>query len=147
MGETAAASARQAGLGEDMATLLSLLEKPEVLQEINRWQEFSQRRSCRQTARQGLERLAFGSIEDAVCLVYQEELPGREKLAQMDLTCVSEMKRPKGGGCEIKLVDRMKALELLANLHEEGGSEAGAEDFLRALEQSSADCFAPEEPM
>lgn len=143
MGEHPAAAARQAGLKEDAASLMALLENPGIQTEAERWQSCSKSQLCRQAARQGLERLAFGSIEDAVRLVFLEELPEKEELARMNLACISEIKRPKGGGCEIKLVDRIKALELLASLPEEKES-TGADSFLKALE-SSVRCFEERE--
>lgn len=87
----------------------------------------------------GLKRLAFGSIADAVSLFFAEEPPKNPDA--LDLFCVSELKRPKGGGLEIKFFDRLKALEFLATIAE-GGSENGAEPFYRALERSAQGLFA-----
>lgn len=61
----------------------------------------------------GLERLAFGSIADAVQLMLCETPPTKGELEGMDLFMISEIKKPKGGGMEIKFFDRLKALELL----------------------------------
>ena len=66
----------------------------------------------REKARAGYERLAFGSISDAVRLMFEEELSG-EVLASYDLFNVAEIKRPKDGAMEIKFFDRLKALEKL----------------------------------
>ena len=41
------------------------------------------------------------------------------------------MKRSEKGAVEVKLLDRLKALEMLTALTEEGGE--GMEEFLRAL--------------
>ena len=60
----------------------------------------------------GYRRLAFGSISDAVSLLYMEK-PTKEQLEHMDLFLVSEIKRPKDGSMEIKFFDRLKALEKL----------------------------------
>ena len=38
-----------------------------------------------------------------------------EKLPKLDLFNVSEIKRPRGGGMEIKFFDRLKALEKLTD--------------------------------
>ena len=59
---------------------------------------------------------------------------GTEKL---DLFNVSEIKRPKGGGLEIKFFDRLKALEHLEQLCT-GGDEDSALPFYKALENSAA---------
>lgn len=58
----------------------------------------------------GYQRLAFGSICDAISLLYKSD-PSKEDLEGMDLFLVSEIKRPKDGSMEIKFFDRLKALE------------------------------------
>jgi len=68
--------------------------------------------SSREFARCGFERLAFGSISDAVSLLYLEK-PTRKELQEMDLFCISEIKKPKDGSVEIKFFDRLKALQQL----------------------------------
>ena len=88
----------------------------------------------------GLCRLAFGSASDAVRLALCEEAPSPGELSGMDLFLISEIKRPKPGSCEVKLHDRMTALELLAQYGErrKDGTAAG---FLEALRSA-----APVEP-
>ena len=61
----------------------------------------------------GLLRLATGQSNDAVKLVFADEMPNQDELERMDLFNVSEIKRVKGGGVEIKLFDRQKAFEKL----------------------------------
>lgn len=68
----------------------------------------------------GYQRLAFGSICDAVSLLYKSN-PSPDELADMDLFLVSEIKRPKDGSMEIKFFDRLKALEKLSAEKEEQG--------------------------
>ena len=53
----------------------------------------------------GLKRLAFGSCSDAVYLVFADELPPAEVISGLDLFNVSEIKRVKGGGVEVKLFE------------------------------------------
>lgn len=53
----------------------------------------------------GLRRLAFGSCSDAVYLVFADELPPVDVIGKLDLFNVSEIKRVKGGGVEVKLFD------------------------------------------
>ena len=70
----------------------------------------------------GYQRLAFGSISDAVSLLFMQN-PTQEELRAMDLFSVSEIKRPKDGTMEIKFFDRLKALEKLsAGIENEGGA-------------------------
>ena len=86
----------------------------------------------------GLRRIAFGNISDAIKLLFAEELP--EDIDSLDLFCISEIKRPKSGGTEIKFFDRIKALEQLASLAESGNS-AKAEPFYKILEKSAQNLF------
>lgn len=88
-----------------------LLTRQDIRDEIARLCCFKKQIGT-ELARLGYERLAFGSISDAVSLLYLEN-PTKEELAGMDLYCVSEIKRPKDGSMEIKFFDRLKALEKL----------------------------------
>ena len=88
-----------------------LLCREDIRSEIARICELKKQTS-RELARAGYERLAFGSISDAVSLLYLEN-PTRDDLKGMDLYCISEIKRPKDGSMEIKFFDRLKALEKL----------------------------------
>jgi hypothetical protein len=47
---------------------------------------------------------------------------------------LSEIKRNSNGTVEIKLLNRLDALELLSKLISEGGSQSAAEEFFRALQ-------------
>lgn len=84
----------------------------------------------------GYRRLAFGSVADAVRLLLASD--GDEPLNPdtLDLFSVSEIKRPKGGGLEIKFFDRQKALDRLAELQETAADSALP--FYKALERSAA---------
>ncbi|MBP9988650.1 MAG: terminase small subunit [Ruminococcus sp.] len=82
----------------------------------------------------GYRQLAFGSVADAMKLLFAEDNIDCEDL---DLFNISEIKRPKTGGIEIKFFDRIKALEHLEEL-----SNASQQDkalpFYSALEKSAA---------
>lgn len=85
----------------------------------------------------GLRRLAFGSCKDAVVLAFSEELPPPEVIEKLDLFNVSEIKRVKGGGVEIKLFDRLKALEKLYELECSAGDHGNALGLMDALLRSA----------
>lgn len=85
----------------------------------------------------GLKRLAFGSCRDAVYLAFAEELPPPSVIAELDLFNVSEIKRVKGGGVEVKLFDRMKALEKLYELENAFDHRDRAEGLIAALTASA----------
>lgn len=86
----------------------------------------------------GLKRLAFGSVSDAVKLIFtdREEVTG-SFLEGLDLFNVSEIKFQKTGGIEIKFADRLKALTLLSELGERGEDDS-ALPFYKALERGAA---------
>ena len=87
-----------------------LLAREDIAQEIMRI-SFLRKEMSSRFAKLGLEKLAFGSISDAVSLLYMKE-PGRDELEKMDLCCISEIKT-KDGYMEIKFIDRLRALEKL----------------------------------
>ena len=74
-----------------------------------------------------LAELAFGQPNDCVRLAL-EELPD---LKGLDLSLLSEIKRSDKGMVEIRLIDRVKVLERLAQAREEEGDGMG--ELLRAL--------------
>ena len=78
-----------------------------------------------------LAELAFGKVNDCVRLVLEDD-PEVEKL---DLGQLCEIKRNEKGTVEIKLVDRLRALEQLCKLAEQNGEDL--ETFLKALQGSS----------
>ena len=86
----------------------------------------------------GLRNLAFGSAADAFQLLLGSDGDfSTEQIENLDLLNISEIKRPKGGGMEIKFFDRLKALEKLWEL----SSSQGVNDtpaFYNAIEKSAA---------
>lgn len=120
-------AARRAGYKKSAENAtVRLLAREDIQQEILRQRA---RRHYAKAALSGLARLAFGSVNDAVRLTCAEgELP-EEEIAELDLFAVSELKKTKGGGCEVKLCDRQKALALLLEL---GSPEADGENPLLA---------------
>ncbi len=83
--------------------------------------------------RKGLEQLAFGKVNDAVRLVFAEEIPSQTVLSRMNLFNVSSIKRVKGGGVEVQFFDRQKALERLYDYAHAGQNGDTAESLLEAL--------------
>ncbi len=82
----------------------------------------------RQDVARRLAELAFGRANDCVRLVLEEQPP----LESLDLSLLSEVRRNDKGTVEIRLIDRLQALEQLAMLTEADNS--GMEAFLRAME-------------
>ena len=82
----------------------------------------------RQDVVRRLAELAFGNANDCVKLALEEDLC----LDELDLSLLSEVKRNDKGTVEIKLVDRLRALEQLAQTAGEEKTEVDA--FLQALQ-------------
>lgn len=85
--------------------------------------------------RTGLHRLAFGNVSDAVKLISDDA--SALNVDTLDLFNVSEIKKVKGGGVEIKFFDRLDALEKLLELEENFSRTATAESFFEALGKSA----------
>lgn len=84
----------------------------------------------------GLKRIAFGRVNDAVCLLTQFRELDSETVSRLDLFAVSEIKQAKDGGLEIKFYDRLKALELLVSAAHSNEPPA-ASSFYGALESAA----------
>ena len=87
----------------------------------------------REDALRRLAQLAFGRANDAVRLALD---PKGVDPGALDLSAVAELKVTDKGGVEVKLVDRVRALETLWGLLGESGG-GGAEELYRALEDAA----------
>ena len=102
------------------------MERKSVEKELRKRIQSGQIRQQDVTRR--LAELAFGKANDCVRLALEDE-PNLDKL---DLSLLSEVKRNDKGTVEIKLIDRLRALEQLAEVAEEEKTELDA--FLQALQ-------------
>ncbi len=98
---------------------------------MSRTKKISQKEVC-----DGLRKLAFGDITDAVSLLFESEEEIISKLPTLDLFNVSEIKRPKGGGMEIKFFDRLKAIDKIREMVNEQ-TDNKPTSFYEALEKSA----------
>ena len=80
-----------------------------------------------------LAELAFGRANDCIKLVMSADPP----MDKLDLSLLSEVKRSEKGAVEVRLIDRLRALEQLAALVQENGSDL--ESFLSALQSSEGE--------
>lgn len=95
---------------------------------------------------EGLRRLAFGDVQDAITLLFESDENILNLLPELDLYNVSEIKRAKGGGMEIKFFDRLKALERLNDFIASDGRIGADGSFYDALEKSvKSGCNTDEE--
>ena len=74
-----------------------------------------------------LAELAFGRANDCVKLVLEES----PEVDALDLSLLSEVKRSDRGSVEVKLIDRLRALEALSGVV--GSEEGEMKAFLQAL--------------
>ncbi|MBQ7415918.1 MAG: terminase small subunit [Oscillospiraceae bacterium] len=82
----------------------------------------------RQDVVRRMAELAFGKANDCVRLALEDEPP----VDKLDLSLLSEVKRNEKGTVEIKLIDRLRALEQLSQAA--GQDEGDMESFLQALQ-------------
>ena len=130
---------REAALKSGFTTLpeyhaISLLSKKNIRKKIEEFEKEAIADEALISA--GLQRLAFGSVSDAVRLILSVDKNTSPDIDSLDLFNVSEIKFTSGKGMEIKFFDRLKALERLALLSQ-NGNDAGALSFYEALERSA----------
>ena len=121
---------------------LSLLSKKNIRQKIA---ELEKENSADQKLiSAGLERLAFGSVTDAVKLILSTSDNSSPDIDSLDLFNVSEIKFTSGKGMEIKFFDRLKALEKLSELSSDNDNE-GMMSFYQAIEKSTTKAYGDNE--
>lgn len=117
-----------------------LLRRKDIQDEIEKIDQKRKRSEADISA--GYFRLAFGCISDAVKLLFSEDI-SEDRIDELDLFNISEIKRKKGGDVEIKFFDRLKALEHLYEMSE--GTNSSDTSFYSAIEKGAAalkgDCF------
>ena len=88
---------------------------------------------CRQDVLRRLAQLAFGRANDCVKLVLNDEAD----LDSLDLSLLSEVKRNDKGTVEVKLIDRVRALDQLLQASTQSNDAAAA--FFAAAEDVQED--------
>ena len=108
------------------------VEGRKAMEKENNHEELEERIRAGEIRRRDVTRrlaeLAYGSANDCVRLVMESGI----SLAELDLSLLSEVKRNEKGTVEIKLIDRLKALEQLALVAQEEKTEL--ESFLAAIQ-------------
>ena len=110
-----------------------LLAKPDIrkaIEQIEKENTFSD-----EEVRAGLRRIAFASSADAVRLLLSDNYEDIDAEA-LDLFNISEIKRAKGGGIEIKFFDRLKALQQLYEMSE--GADSGEASIFDAIRKGAS---------
>ncbi len=93
------------------------------------------KKNLKEEIKEGLRQLAFGDVKDCIYLLFSSEEDILANLSSLNLMNISEIKRPKGGGMEIKFFDRIKALEKLGETEHESTDEPLS--FYSALQQGA----------
>lgn len=115
-------------------TAVMLMAKKNIRKTIERMEK--ENSVCDGEVRAGLRRLAFSSSADAVRLLLADSADSLN-VDELDLFNVSEIKRAKGGGIEVRFFDRIKALEKLGELTQQNVRDS-AIPFYEALENGAA---------
>ncbi len=110
---------------------LKLMGKKDILSEIKKNAPSTPKTS---EIAAGLRRLAFGSVADVIRLITAEDIKSLNP-DELELSAITELKFSKGGGIEVKLCDRIKALDALKSLAD--GEEKSDGGLFEALEKSA----------
>ncbi len=121
---------------------MSLLGKKSIRQKITELEKEST--ADQNLISAGLQRLAFGSVTDAVKLILSTSDNSSPDIDSLDLFNVSEIKFTSGKGMEIKFFDRLKALEKLSELSSDNDTE-GMMSFYQAIEKSTTKAYGDNE--
>ncbi|MDR2753041.1 MAG: terminase small subunit, partial [Oscillospiraceae bacterium] len=70
---------------------------------------------------------------DALKLIFFDEMPPLDVLEGLNMFNISDLKRPKGGGMELKFFDRFEALQRLEAMDGATESTAAAQAFYDAI--------------
>ncbi|MCI2058369.1 MAG: terminase small subunit [Oscillibacter sp.] len=126
-------AARETGCPDGYA----LLENQGVRDRLEKMRAAGNAQILREDAVRALAGLAFGRSNDAVALALAPS-EQRSRLAELDLSAVTEFKVTDKGGVELRLLDRVRALEALCSLLD-GRCESGAESFFQALDEAGSE--------
>ncbi|MBR3588278.1 MAG: terminase small subunit [Clostridia bacterium] len=125
-------AASKSGYASPERAGMKLMARKEIREEIS---SLSTQNAEKKEIISGLKRLAFGSVADCLRLILADREENFE-IENMDFFNISEIKKPKGGGLEIKFFDRLKALEKLSVICE-SGDESSSMPFYEAIRKSA----------
>lgn len=111
----------------------AMLETKMVRRRLERMREAVAGQVHREDVVRRLAQLAFGRVNDAARLALHSE---EADLETLDLSAVAELKVTDKGGVEVKLIDRIRALEALCGLLSEEKAE-GAGELYRVLTEAA----------
>jgi len=112
----------------------AMLERPGTRTRLEQMRSAAAAELKREDVVRRLARLAFGRANDAVRLALS---PREAEPSELDLSAVAEFKVTDKGGVEVRLVDRVRALEALFGLLGDDSGGVGAEELYQALEAAA----------
>ena len=113
----------------------AMLEAKMVRRRLERMRKAAAGQVRREDAVRRLAQLAFGRVNDAARLALHS---AEAELETLDLSAVAELKVTDKGGVEVKLIDRIRALEALCGLLSEEKAE-GAGELYRVLADAAGE--------
>jgi len=113
----------------------AMLEAKMVRRRLERMRKAAAGQVRREDAVRRLAQLAFGRVNDAARLALHS---AEADLETLDLSAVAELKVTDKGGVEVKLIDRIRALEALCGLLSEEKAE-GAGELYRVLAEATGE--------
>lgn len=113
----------------------AMLEAKMVRRRLERMRKAAAGQVRREDAVRRLAQLAFGRVNDAARLALHS---AEAELETLDLSAVAELKVTDKGGVEVKLIDRIRALEALCGLLSEEKAE-GAGELYRVLAEATGE--------
>ncbi len=125
-------AASKSGYASPESAGMKLMARKEIRDEIAK---LISRKTGNEEIICGLKRLAFGSVADCLKLILSDSDESFDT-ENMDFFNIAEIKKPKGGGIEIKFFDRLKALEKLSQLCENSDEESSM-PFYEAIRKSA----------
>ena len=123
---------------------LRLLKDAKIRKRIDQLTAQRKKTAAKDFAINGLLRAALCGATDAVKLLTMDDEELKTAVEGMDLFCIAEIKRQKGG-TEIKFIDRIKALEAVCRLSEDESERSGAAELIKAVTDSANGDFGDED--
>lgn len=111
----------------------AMLARRSIQERLDRMREAAAGQLRREDVLRRLAQIAFGRPDDVVRLALDPRAADPER---MELSLLSELK-VTDKGVEVKLTDRVRALETLCGLLEDAGGSGGAEALYQALEAAA----------
>ncbi len=123
-------------------TAIRLIQREDIRQLILSFDLEKEKKQLEKDVIAILKRIAFNPLQDSINLLFLNEDDAKEKISELDLFCVSEIKKPKDGSLEIKFMDRYRALEKLLEISNSDNGAQTLQSLYKALNNSTQNTSA-----